>query len=92
MDLSRKSSNAGKRLLICIGCRVMLTRNLWDNVGLVNGAQGTVYDISWGGGADVLNDPPEVIMVAFDNYTEPPVSNAWWSGAPQRGEVCGSRA
>jgi hypothetical protein len=49
----------------------MLTRNLWANVVLVNGAQGTVHDISWSDGADVLRDPPEVIMIAFDNYTGP---------------------
>ena len=30
------------------------------------------YDISWAAGADVQNDPPQVIMVAFDDYTGPP--------------------
>lgn len=38
----------------------------------MNGAQGTVYDISWAEGANVENDPPQVIIVAFDNYTGPP--------------------
>jgi hypothetical protein len=34
-----ESSNAGnlaKRLPLCVGCRVMLTRNLWADVGLVS--------------------------------------------------------
>jgi ATP-dependent exoDNAse (exonuclease V) alpha subunit len=60
----------------------MLTRNLWTNVGLVNGARGTVHDISWKEGADVLRDPPEVIMVAFDHYDGPAFTMP--SGEPLR--------
>ncbi|KAK4097201.1 hypothetical protein N658DRAFT_489370 [Parathielavia hyrcaniae] len=69
-----KSSNAGnlaKRLHLYVGYRVMLTRNLWADVALVNGAQGTVYDISWSNSADVLRGPPEVIIVGFDDYSGP---------------------
>ena len=60
-------------LKLCVGYRVMLTRNLWSEKGLVNGAQGTVFDMSWANG---VTDPratlPEVIMVVFDHYTGPP--------------------
>jgi hypothetical protein len=46
----------------------MFTRNLWTSVGLLNGSQGTVYDLGWAAGANPLEDPPLVIMVAFDKY------------------------
>ena len=49
----------------------MLTINLWQPAGLVNGAQGTVYDIAWNAGADPYKDPPAVIMVDFDSYDGP---------------------
>lgn len=68
---SQIAGNLSKSFPVCIGCRVMLTRNLWGPKGLVNGAQGTVYDISWASGGDPIRDPPEVIMVGFDDYTGP---------------------
>ncbi|RYP72142.1 hypothetical protein DL771_004376 [Monosporascus sp. 5C6A] len=33
--------------------------------------RGAVYDISWAEGANVLKDPPEIVMVALDSYTGP---------------------
>jgi ATP-dependent exoDNAse (exonuclease V) alpha subunit len=56
---------------IAIGARIMLTRNLWVEKGLVNGAMGTVRDISWKEGQDPSKDLPEAIMVQFDNYRGP---------------------
>ena len=62
------------------GSRVMLTRNISPEVGLVNGACGNVYDIGWHAGAKTDRDPanqrapldaPHVVMVAFDKYTGP---------------------
>jgi ATP-dependent exoDNAse (exonuclease V) alpha subunit len=82
-----ESSTAGnlvKQLPLCVGCRVMLTRNLWTNVGLVDGARGTVHDISWKAGTDVLRDPPKVIMVVFDDYDGPAFTMP--SGEPLRRE------
>jgi hypothetical protein len=69
---SRDAGNLSKSFPICVGCRVMLTRNLWCDAGLVNGAQGTVYDISWAEGSETNEDPPQVIMVGFDKYNGPP--------------------
>ena len=49
-----KAGNLAKQIPICIGSRLMLTSNLWQPVGLCNGARGTVYDIGWAPGADPI--------------------------------------
>ena len=69
---SKDAGNLSKTFPACLGARVMLTRNIWNPVGLVNGAQGTVYDIGWAAGADPEKDPPMVFMIAFEGYTGPP--------------------
>ena len=73
---SDAAGRLSEKLSLCVGCRVMLTRNLWSNVGLVNGAQGTISHISWSADTpadtDPKDTPPEVVMVVFDNYTGPP--------------------
>ena len=33
-----------KRLVLCKGCKIMLTQNINTGIGLVNGSLGTVYD------------------------------------------------
>jgi len=58
--------------IICMaqGARVMLTSNLWVDVGLVNGAMGTVATIYYPPG----QAPPALplsIMVKFDSYSGP---------------------
>ena len=81
---SSEAGNLSNKFPICVGCRVMLTRNLWNEVGLVNGAQGRVFrvfDIGWAESADPELDVPRVILVAFDNYTGPPF-------ALESGEAC----
>lgn len=54
-------------IYISVGCRVMLTRNLWTKAGLVNGALGTVMAIIY----DEDIHPPDLplyILVKFDKY------------------------
>ncbi|KAF5133799.1 ATP-dependent DNA helicase PIF1 [Metarhizium anisopliae] len=66
-----KAGNLAKQIPICIGARLMLTSNLWQPVGLCNGARGTICDIGWAPGADPGQDPPCVIMMEFDKYSGP---------------------
>ncbi|KAK8912376.1 ATP-dependent DNA helicase pif1 [Metarhizium anisopliae] len=66
-----KAGNLAKQVPVCIGARLMLTCNLWQQVGLCNGARGTVYDVGWAPGADPIRDQPCVIMMEFDKYTGP---------------------
>ncbi|XP_044717966.1 ATP-dependent DNA helicase [Hirsutella rhossiliensis] len=53
---SDNAGNLSNKFPVAKGARVMLTTNLWQPAGLVNGAQ----------------DPPAVIMVDFDSYDGPP--------------------
>ena len=53
--------------------RVMLNSNLWVEVGLVNGAMGTIEAICYrSGGPPAL---PVAVMVKFDHYTGPTLHN-----------------
>lgn len=52
-----------KELMISINCRVMLTRNINTDQGLVNGAMGVVTNI------DCMGSIPSIIHVKFDNPT-----------------------
>jgi len=76
---SDEAENLSDTLHVCKGARVMLTKNLWGENGLVNGSMGTVRDIFWREGANTAVDQPYGIMVEFDGYTGPtwsPVSDA----------------
>ena len=61
----------GLESVVCLAqsARVMLISNLWVQVGLVNGAMGTVEAICYrSGGPPAL---PLAVMVRFDNYSGP---------------------
>ena len=49
----------------------MLSENLWQERGLVNGALGTVNNIVWEEGATPRDSPPVAICVVFDGYDGP---------------------
>ncbi|XP_044714714.1 PIF1-like helicase domain-containing protein [Hirsutella rhossiliensis] len=58
-----KAGNLAKQVPVCIGARLMLTCNLWQQVGLCNGARGTVHDIGWAPGADPIRDQPKIVPI-----------------------------
>ena len=62
---------SGLESIICLAesARVMLTNNLWVEVGLVNGAMGTIKAICYRNGGPP--DLPQTVMVHFDNYSGP---------------------
>ena len=64
MPLVLKQSSA----LLC--ARVMLSSNLWVNMGLVNGAMGTIKVICSHNGA-ASPDLPAAVTVQFDTYSGP---------------------
>ena len=68
------SSTAGglqSAVLLAEGARVMITRNLWTDAGLVNGAQGTIYKIVYKPDNDPSKGLPDVIYVDVPQYIGP---------------------
>lgn len=62
------AGNLYKKIPLVVGARVMLTENIWIDVGLVNGAIGTVHDIAWLAGANLRETVPLVVLIKFDCY------------------------
>ncbi len=66
-----KAPADGLEAVVCLanGARVMLTSNLWVDVGLVNGAMGTIAVICYRSGGPP--DVPTGVVVHFDKYCGP---------------------
>jgi hypothetical protein len=60
-----------QNLTLCIGAKVMLTQNIWVELGLVNGTTGTVEDVVWKEHTDVKKDQPQALLIALDGYSGP---------------------
>ena len=62
---------SGMEAIVCLAksARVMLTTNLWVEVGLVNGAMGSIEAICYRSGGPP--DLPVAVMVKFDHYPGP---------------------
>jgi hypothetical protein len=66
-----EADNLAPELYLCLDARVMLTTNLWTEIGLVNGSMGTVYDISWDSNQNPASDLPTRVLIRFDDYKGP---------------------
>jgi ATP-dependent DNA helicase PIF1 len=62
-------------IYLAVGCKVLLTQNLWIEKGLVNGCKGIVKAICYQG---VSRPPqlPDAVMVEFPHYTGPTIAGA----------------
>ena len=54
---------------------IMLTMNLWTDVGLCNGATGTVLDFIYANNQQPP-DLPIAVIVKFDDYSGPSISHS----------------
>ena len=69
---SNEAENLMNELYLAKGAKVVLTKNLWSQAGLVNGAQGTVKYIIYAEGSQTSADTmPDMLLVHFPGYKGP---------------------
>ena len=78
-DLAKKASpdqmsGLEPSIFLSKGAKIMLTMNLWTDVGLCNGATGTVVDFIYANNQQPP-DLPVSIIVKFDNYSGPSIND-----------------
>ncbi|EGP82368.1 uncharacterized protein MYCGRDRAFT_97535 [Zymoseptoria tritici IPO323] len=68
-----QAQNLQSVLKVSIGCRLMLLTNLWTEHGLVDGRQGTLYDIVWPANTDretVREQMPLCLLVEIEGLQD----------------------
>lgn len=72
--MADKAGGLVNEIFLAHGARVLLTRNLWSESGLVNGAHGYIRYIVYREGTDHTTNPPpmpDLLLVEFPGYTGP---------------------